>query len=122
MPEQRGTTLALTASFKFCGIGVGSAIAEWLYPVFGYIGLLLASLMFLLPALVSLRFSERCARFKLSAPGLSCSAACQGFLLSGLSQPIQPLVRGLIRPRTREQTEVFQCDRTAVDIGQLNRG
>lgn len=71
LPEQSGIALALTASFMFCGIGVGSAIAGWLYPAFGYIGLLLASLMFLLLAFVSLRFSEQCARVHLSAPELN---------------------------------------------------
>lgn len=67
MPEQRGIALALTASFMFCGIGVGSAAAGWIYPVFGYIGLLLASFMFLLMALVSLIFSNSCARIQASA-------------------------------------------------------
>lgn len=71
MPEQRGIALALTASFMFAGIGTGSAVAGWLYPAFGYIGLLLASLMFLLFAFVSLRFSEQCARVHLSAPELN---------------------------------------------------
>lgn len=67
MPEQRGIALALTASFMFCGIGVGSAAAGWIYPIFGYIGLLLASFMFLLMALVSLIFSNSCARIQASA-------------------------------------------------------
>jgi DHA1 family inner membrane transport protein len=67
MPEQRGIALALTASFMFCGIGVGSAAAGWFYPVFGYIGLLFASLMFLLLALVSLIFSNSRARIQASA-------------------------------------------------------
>lgn len=67
MTEQRGIALALTASFMFCGIGVGSAAAGWLYPVFGYIGLLLASLMFLLMALVSLIFSNSRARIQAPA-------------------------------------------------------
>lgn len=67
MPEQRGIALALTASFMFCGIGVGSAATGWIYPVFGYTGLLLASLMFLLMALVSLIFSNSRARIQASA-------------------------------------------------------
>lgn len=62
MPEQRGIALALTASFMFAGIGTGSAVAGRLYPVVGYTGLLLASLLFLLLAFVSLRFSEWRAR------------------------------------------------------------
>ncbi len=71
MPEQRGIALALTASFMFAGIGTGSAVAGWLYPIVGYIGLLLASLLFLLLAFVSLRFSEWRARVQMIAPGLS---------------------------------------------------
>lgn len=64
MFEQRGIALALTASFMFGGIGFGSATAGWLYPVFGYTGLLVASLMFLLLAFISLLFSERNARLQ----------------------------------------------------------
>lgn len=71
MPEQRGIALALTASFMFAGIGSGSAVAAWLYPVVGYKGLLLASLLFLLLAFVSLRVSEWRARVQVVAPGLS---------------------------------------------------
>lgn len=70
MPEQRGIALALTASFMFAGIGTGSAVAGWLYPVVGYTGLLLASLLFLLLAFVSLRVSEWRARGVVFAPGL----------------------------------------------------
>lgn len=70
MPEQRGIALALTASFMFAGIGTGSAVAGWLYPVVGYTGLLLASLLFLLLAFVSLRVSEWRARVLVFAPGL----------------------------------------------------
>ena len=70
MPEQRGIALALTASFMFGGIGLGSAAAGWLYPVFGYIGLLFASLMFLLLAFGSLCFSERRARMQAPVSGL----------------------------------------------------
>lgn len=61
-PDQRGIALALTASFLFCGIGVGSAIAGWLYPLYGYAGLLCASLSCLGLALVCLTLSERHAR------------------------------------------------------------
>lgn len=71
MPEQRGIALALTASFMFAGIGSGSAVAGWLYPRVGYTGLLLASLLFLLLAFVSLRVSEWRARVQVVAPGLS---------------------------------------------------
>lgn len=71
MPEQRGIALALTASFMFAGIGTGSAVAGWLYPRVGYTGLLLASLLFLLLAFVSLRVSEWRARVQVVAPGLS---------------------------------------------------
>lgn len=71
MPEQRGIALALTASFMFAGIGSGSAVAAWLYPVVGYKGLLLASLLLLLLAFVSLRVSEWRARVQVVAPGLS---------------------------------------------------
>ncbi|TWE02829.1 DHA1 family inner membrane transport protein [Pseudomonas sp. AG1028] len=70
MPEQRGIALALTASFMFAGIGTGSAVAGWLYPVVGYTGLLLASLLFLLLAFVSLRVSGWRARVLVFAPGL----------------------------------------------------
>ncbi|MDF2077460.1 MFS transporter [Pseudomonas mendocina] len=71
MPEQRGIALALTASFMFAGIGTGSAVAGWLYPVVGYTGLLLASLLFLLLTFVSLRVSEWRSRVQVVAPGLS---------------------------------------------------
>ncbi len=58
-PEQRGIALALTASFLFCGIGLGSAIAGWVYPAYGYAGLLASSLLSLSLALGCLVFSER---------------------------------------------------------------
>ncbi|MFV3415470.1 MFS transporter [Pseudomonas sp. NY15436] len=70
MPEQRGIALALTSSFMFGGIGLGSAAAGWIYPVFGYTGLLIASLMFLLLAFASLRFSECSARVQAPVSGL----------------------------------------------------
>lgn len=59
--EQRGIALALTASFLFCGIGFGSAIAGWIYPDYGYAGLLASSLLFLSLGLGCLLFSERWA-------------------------------------------------------------
>lgn len=58
-PELRGIALALTASFVFCGIGLGSAVAGLLYPRFGYAGNLLGSLAFLLLATASLALSRR---------------------------------------------------------------
>ncbi|WP_407297420.1 MFS transporter [Stutzerimonas zhaodongensis] len=58
-PEQRGIALALTASFLFCGIGLGSAIAGWVYPAYGYAGLLASSLLSLSLALGCLVLSER---------------------------------------------------------------
>jgi DHA1 family inner membrane transport protein len=56
-PERRGVALALTASFVFCGIGVGSAAAAWIYPRYGFAGLLCGSIMFLLLAVASLGVS-----------------------------------------------------------------
>ncbi len=64
MSEQRGIALALTASFMFCGIGVGSAIAGWVYPKYGYQGLLLISLLLFGLALACLRFSENRAQLR----------------------------------------------------------
>jgi DHA1 family inner membrane transport protein len=57
MPERRGIALALTASFMFCGIGFGSAVAGWVYPVYGYTGVLSASLLFFVMATVCLAVS-----------------------------------------------------------------
>lgn len=70
MPEQRGIALALTASFMFGGIGLGSAVAGWIYPQYGYMGLLLTSLAFLSLAFVCLRFSDSRVRLQASPRAL----------------------------------------------------
>ncbi len=57
--ETRGISLALTSAFMFCGIGFGSAIASWIYPICGFYGVMLTSVLFLLLALTSLLISER---------------------------------------------------------------
>lgn len=57
--ETRGISLALTSAFMFCGIGFGSAVASWLYPLSGFYGVMISSVMFLLLALASLWTSER---------------------------------------------------------------
>lgn len=57
--ETRGISLALTSAFMFCGIGFGSAIASWIYPMCGFYGVMLTSVLFLLLALTSLLISER---------------------------------------------------------------
>lgn len=61
-PELRGIGLALTASFLFCGIGFGSAVAGWVYPGYGYAGVLTCSIGFLAAALGCLQYSARRAR------------------------------------------------------------
>lgn len=61
LAEVRGIALALTASFMFCGIGVGTFVAGQVYPRHGFQGLLLTSLAFLLLALFSLQRSRRTA-------------------------------------------------------------
>ena len=53
----RGISLALTSAFMFCGIGFGSAVASWLYPLFGFYGVMLSAVLFLLLALISLWIS-----------------------------------------------------------------
>lgn len=58
-PQTRGISLALTSAFMFCGIGFGSAVASWIYPVAGFYGVMISSVAFLLLALLSLRLSER---------------------------------------------------------------
>lgn len=58
-PATRGISLALTSAFMFCGIGFGSAVASWLYPLFGFYGVMISSVLFLLLALTSLGVSER---------------------------------------------------------------
>ncbi|RFF30901.1 MFS transporter [Enterobacter hormaechei] len=57
--ETRGISLALTSAFMFCSIGFGSAVASWLYPLSGFYGVMISSVMFLLLALASLWTSER---------------------------------------------------------------
>lgn len=56
--ETRGISLALTSAFMFCGIGFGSAVASWLYPLSGFYGVMISSVLFLLLALASLWTSE----------------------------------------------------------------
>lgn len=72
LPEQRGIGLALTASFMFCGIGTGSAVAGRAYTHFGLVGLLGASGALLALAAASLCLSSRQARSKPSACLRSC--------------------------------------------------
>ncbi len=57
--ERRGISLALTSAFMFCGIGFGSAVASWVYPLAGFYGVMISSVLFLLLALASLWASER---------------------------------------------------------------
>lgn len=57
--ETRGISLALTSAFMFCGIGFGSVVASWLYPLSGFYGVMISSMLFLLLALASLGISER---------------------------------------------------------------
>lgn len=65
MAPKRGIALALTASFLFCGIGFGSAVAGWIYPRYGYAGTLACSIALLAMALASLRISVQ--RYRLLA-------------------------------------------------------
>lgn len=58
VPDQRGTALALTASFVFCGIGLGSAVAGRVYPMFGFLGVICVSLGFLALSAASLIVSR----------------------------------------------------------------
>nr|WP_318383623.1 MFS transporter [uncultured Enterobacter sp.] len=58
-PATRGISLALTSAFMFCGIGFGSAVASWVYPLTGFYGVMGISVLFLLLALFSLWLSER---------------------------------------------------------------
>ncbi|WP_318390116.1 MFS transporter [Enterobacter sp.] len=58
-PQTRGISLALTSAFMFCGIGFGAAVASWIYPVWGFYGVMASSVGFLLLALFSLWLSER---------------------------------------------------------------
>nr|WP_237712610.1 MFS transporter [Dickeya zeae] len=57
--QTRGISLALTSAFMFCGIGFGSAVASWLYPLYGFYGVMISAVLFLLLALTSLWASER---------------------------------------------------------------
>ena len=57
--RHRGITLALTSAFMFGGIGFGSAVASWVYPVAGFYGLAGMSVAFIVLALVSLQLSEK---------------------------------------------------------------
>ena len=57
-PQTRGISLALTSAFMFCGIGFGSAVASWIYPAYGFYGVMVSAILFLLLALVSLWLSE----------------------------------------------------------------
>ncbi|SXE45525.1 transporter, major facilitator family [Klebsiella variicola] len=57
--RHRGIALALTSAFMFGGIGFGSAVASWVYPVAGFYGLAGVSVFFIVLALVSLQLSEK---------------------------------------------------------------
>ncbi|MBS0970766.1 MFS transporter [Nissabacter archeti] len=57
--RHRGIALALTSAFMFGGIGFGSAVASWVYPVAGFYGLAGLSVAFILLALLSLALSEK---------------------------------------------------------------
>jgi uncharacterized membrane protein YkvI len=59
LSRNAGISLALTSAFMFCGIGFGSAVASWLYPLSGFYGVMISSMLFLLLALASLGISER---------------------------------------------------------------
>ena len=73
VPDRRGTALALTASFVFCGIGFGSAVAGHVYPVFGFAGVICTSLGFLALSAVSLIIS-RASVAKIQVPVAGCSS------------------------------------------------
>ncbi|HDU1533427.1 TPA: MFS transporter [Klebsiella pneumoniae] len=57
--RHRGIALALTSAFMFGGIGFGSAVASWVYPVAGFYGLAGVSVFFIVLVLVSLQLSEK---------------------------------------------------------------
>lgn len=57
--RHRGIALALTSAFMFGGIGFGSAVASWIYPLAGFYGLAGISVAFILLALLNLRLSEK---------------------------------------------------------------
>lgn len=69
----RGISLALTSAFMFCGIGFGSAVASWLYPLFGFYGVMLSAVLFLLLALISLWISER---LRVRSQALQAASVC----------------------------------------------
>ncbi|MDZ7323221.1 MFS transporter [Kosakonia sacchari] len=69
----RSISLALTSAFMFCGIGFGSAVASWLYPLFGFYGVMLSAVLFLLLALISLWISER---LRVRSQALQAASAC----------------------------------------------
>lgn len=52
-----GVSLALTSSFLFLGIGAGSTISGWIYPVAGLYGVTSASIVLMLLGLASLSVS-----------------------------------------------------------------
>jgi len=57
--RHRGIALALTSAFMFGGIGFGSAVASWIYPLAGFYGLIGMSVAFILLAMLSLQLSEK---------------------------------------------------------------
>lgn len=57
--RHRGIALALTSAFMFGGIGFGSAVASWIYPLAGFYGLIGMSVVFILLAMLSLQLSEK---------------------------------------------------------------
>ena len=57
--RHRGIALALTSAFMFGGIGFGSAVASWIYPLAGFYGLIGMSVVFILLAMLSLQRSEK---------------------------------------------------------------
>ncbi len=57
-PVMRGIALALTASFLFCGISLGSTLAGWIFPALGYAGLLVVSIASLLLAVLCIKLSS----------------------------------------------------------------
>src|SRR6266849_2814974 len=66
-PAFRGLGLALTASFIFTGIAVGSALGGAFYPIFGFASVLLTSTALLTSGLGTLLFSVRAMKPKNAA-------------------------------------------------------
>ncbi len=58
----RGMALALTASFLFAGISLGSTLSGWVYPRWGYIGLLLGSISAIVLATICVWLSQKFSR------------------------------------------------------------